>query len=54
VSARFELDFADRVCPSCNGDLARLAELRRTESPRVLDELKEWLGNQITQACCIG
>ena len=32
------------------GSLKRLAELRRTESVRVLDELKEWLGNHVTLA----
>jgi hypothetical protein len=30
------------------GDDARRAELRRTESVRVLDELKEWLSSMIT------
>lgn len=30
------------------GDLERLAELRRTESVRVLEALKEWLGDQVT------
>jgi len=30
------------------GDLDRLAELRHTESVRVLDELKEWLSSMIT------
>lgn len=29
-------------------DLARLSELRRTESVRVLDELKEWLSSMVT------
>jgi transposase len=33
---------------SAEGDLAHLGELRRTESVRVLDELKEWLGSQVT------
>ena len=31
-----------------DGDLERLAELRRTESAAVLDELKTWLGEQAT------
>jgi transposase len=30
------------------GDLTRLAELRRAESVRILDELKEWLSSMIT------
>jgi transposase len=42
IGALYEID------RRAESDLARLAELRRTESPRVLDELKKWLGNQIT------
>lgn len=42
IGALYEID------RRAEGDLERLAELRRTESMRVLDELKEWLGNQIT------
>lgn len=34
IGALYEID------RQANGDLARLAELRRTESVRVLDELK--------------
>lgn len=33
---------------STEGNLGRLAELRRTESVQVLDEFKECLGNQAT------
>jgi transposase len=33
---------------SVGGDVARLGELRRTESPRVLAELKEWLWSMAT------
>jgi len=42
IGALYEID------RRAEGDLERLAELRRTESVRVLDELKEWLGNQVT------
>jgi len=42
IGALYEID------RSAEGDLARLAELRRTESVRVLDEIKEWLSSMIT------
>ena len=42
IGALYEID------RRAEGDLKRLAELRRTESGRVLDELKDWLGNQVT------
>lgn len=42
IGALYEID------RHADGDLARLGELRRTESVRVLDELKEWLSNQVT------
>ncbi len=40
IGALYDID--DRA----DGDLARLAELRRTESPPVLAELKDWLWNR--------
>ncbi|MGE0400916.1 MAG: IS66 family transposase [Kofleriaceae bacterium] len=42
IGALYEID------RRAEGDLERLAELRRTESVRVLDELKEWLASMIT------
>ncbi len=42
IGALYEID------RQADGDLVRLAELRRTESVRVLDELKEWLSSMIT------
>jgi transposase len=41
IGALYEIDW------QAAGDFTRLGELRRTESVRVLDELKEWLGNQV-------
>jgi transposase len=40
IGALYEID------ARADGDLARKAELRRTESPRVLAELKDWLWHQ--------
>ncbi len=42
ISALYEID------RSADGNLTRLADLRRTESPRVLAELKEWLWSMAT------
>lgn len=42
IGALYEID------RQADGDLARLGELRRSESVRVLDELKEWLSSMIT------
>ena len=42
IGALYEID------RQADGDVARLAELRRTESVRVLDELKEWLSSMVT------
>jgi transposase len=42
ISALYEID------RSADGDITRLAELRRTESPRVLAELKDWLWSMAT------
>lgn len=42
IGALYEID------RRAEGDLDRLAALRRTESVRMLDELKERLGNQVT------
>lgn len=42
IGALYEID------RQAAGDLVRLAELRQTESVRVLDELKEWLSSMIT------
>jgi transposase len=42
IGALYEID------RTAEGDLVRLGELRRTESIRVLDELKEWLSTMVT------
>lgn len=42
IGALYEID------RQADGDVVRLAELRRTESVRVLDELKAWLSSMIT------
>jgi len=42
IGALYEID------RKAEGDLVRLAELRRAESVRVLDELKEWLSSMLT------
>jgi hypothetical protein len=42
IGALYEID------RKADGDLVRLAELRRSESVRVLDELKHWLSSMVT------
>jgi transposase len=42
IGALYEID------RQADGDLVRLAELRRSESVRVLDELKDWLSSMVT------
>jgi transposase len=42
IGALYEID------RKADGDVGRLAEVRRAESPRVLDELKEWLSSHVT------
>jgi transposase len=42
IGALYEID------RRAEGDLSRLGEMRRSEATQVLDELKEWLSNQIT------
>jgi transposase len=42
IGALYEID------RRAEGDLVRLGELRRSESVRVLDEIKEWLSSMIT------